>query len=384
MKARKTTKSPKANVRLFNQLMKIADNEGTKFFFKDMLTGMGTKVRVFSYHVANYTDWCQAGALESRGIMFELDDNDKPVRIMARPMAKFFNLDETPFTMNLDLSTTLYYMTKEDGSLISSFQDKGYLGLKSKTSLYSDQVHWAAEWINEHKALKDRVLELAMNDYTVNFEYVGPKNRIVLGYDKAELRILNVRHNASGDYVEMDELYADPILRQYMVTVYDGSVCSSEWVSDVRKMQGIEGYIVVLPDLMFKLKTDWYCALHHTKDSINSNRRLAEVCLEDSTDDLRGLFADDKLALDKITAFEAKYHQVLKESFEMIKTYVTDNHWKDRRQYAIDAQVEFKSHLHLFSIVMQLHNGFDGEKCVSQIKKVLTKYIEFIYPDSYK
>lgn len=99
-KQRKTKQTIKSNVRLFNQLMKIADNDTTKFFWKDMTSGMGTKVRIFSYHVASYTDWLQAGALESRGIMFELDENDKPVRVMCRPMAKFFNYQEHNTNLN--------------------------------------------------------------------------------------------------------------------------------------------------------------------------------------------------------------------------------------------------------------------------------------------
>jgi T4 RnlA family RNA ligase len=384
-KQRKTTKSIPTNVRLFGQLMKIADNDSTKFFYKDMTSGMGLKVRIFSYHVANYSDWLQKGALSSRGIMFELDENNKPVRILCRPMDKFFNLDETPFTMGLDLSKSLYYMTKEDGSLISSFDDKGYLGFKSKTSLYSDQAGWAMEWMNFHPELKSRVLELAKADYTVNFEYVGPKNRIVLGYTEASLRILNVRHNASGDYVEMDELYADPILRPYMVDVYDASECSDEWVEKVRKMEGIEGYIVVLPEVTFKLKTAWYCALHHTKDSINNNKRLALVMVEDAVDDLRGLFVDDQMATDKIASFEELYHATMASDFDVVSKFIKENRHLDRRSYAIKGQVELpKSKSYLFGIAMgQYQSGFDGEQVVSGLKVAYRKNSELIIPKEY-
>ena len=126
---------------LYNRLMKIclSDTTTTKFFYKDFVSSMGTKFRVFSYHIASYTDWTQPGSLECRGIMFEMDF-DKPVRIASRPMHKFFNLNENPFTMNLDLSKAEFAMTKEDGSLVSSYIDKGYVYLKSKTSIFSDQA----------------------------------------------------------------------------------------------------------------------------------------------------------------------------------------------------------------------------------------------------
>lgn len=373
----------KTNVRLFNQLMKLSENEGSKFYSKDMISGLGTKVRVFAYHIANYSDWLIKGATESRGIMFEIDDKGKPVRIMARPMEKFWNLNENPFTMNLDLTKTRYYMTKEDGSLITSFQDQGHLLLKSKTSLFSTQVEWSMEWLHTQPSLKARVLELAMDGYSVNFEYVGPKNRIVLGYAEPSLRILNIRNNDTGDYVEMDEIFADPILRPYMVDIFDSTECSDEWVSKVRKMEGIEGYILMVGNQFIKIKTDWYCALHHTKDSINSNRRLAEVCVKDAVDDLRGMFLDDKLASDKIGSFEARYHEVLTNSFDDIKDYVTNNIWKDRRQYAIDGMMRFKLTPHMFNICMKLYSGFDGEQCFDLIKIALLKNIDLIIPKEY-
>ena len=62
-------------------------------------------------------------------------------------------------------------------------------------------------------------------------------------------------------------------------------------------MQNIEGYVIRLASgQRVKIKTAWYLALHHTKDSINSPRRLFEAVLEEATDDMRSLFYDDKLA----------------------------------------------------------------------------------------
>lgn len=65
--------------------------------------------------------------------MFELDENDNPTRIACRPPAKFFNYKENPFTENIESSEVQYLFKKEDGSLISTFLDKGELFVKSKT-----------------------------------------------------------------------------------------------------------------------------------------------------------------------------------------------------------------------------------------------------------
>lgn len=84
---------------LFKNLMALTGPDDiSKFFFKDFKTQLGTKCRIFSYNYASYSDWLKPGALEARGIMFELDDDDQPVRIMARPMEKFFNYAEFDVT----------------------------------------------------------------------------------------------------------------------------------------------------------------------------------------------------------------------------------------------------------------------------------------------
>ena len=87
---------------LFDNLMALQDpNDISKFFYKDVVTQPGTKCRIFSYNYAAYSDWLLPGALESRGIMFELDANNQPVRVMARPMEKFFNFHNRQLTKTI-------------------------------------------------------------------------------------------------------------------------------------------------------------------------------------------------------------------------------------------------------------------------------------------
>lgn len=368
--------------RLFNKLMKLCANEDNLFFFKDDVSAMGTQVRIFSYHIANYSEWIKPGALECRGIMFEMNDG-VPVRIMARPMEKFFNLNENPLSMNIDMTTALFYTTKEDGSLISSFIDQGVLGMKSKTSLYSEQAQMAGIWISTQPALKERVLQLAKDGYTVNFEYVGPDNRIVLPYKASEMRILNIRHTKTGGYVGLDEIHADAILRPYMVDVFDASECSDEWVEKVRGMDGIEGYIIAFPGKMVKLKTAWYVALHHTKDSINSNSRLAECCINSASDDLRGLFADDGMALEKIAAFESEYMGALSRWYTAIVEFIESHRHLDRREFAIAATTKFKGEVHLFHVAMRCYIGWSQEMIIDGLHAAMKRNIDLIIPKQY-
>ena len=77
--------------KLFSDLMQLVSDSDGLFFFADQITNAGMNVRIFDYHLASYTDWLKPSAQECRGIMFEMNEGS-PVRIISRPMAKFYNL----------------------------------------------------------------------------------------------------------------------------------------------------------------------------------------------------------------------------------------------------------------------------------------------------
>lgn len=373
--------------KLFNNLMEVTERDKTKFFYKDAVSPFGTTFRVFSYHLASYTDWLEPDALECRGIMFEMD-GDEPVRIASRPMEKFFNLNETPFTMNLDLSKVVLAMAKEDGSLISSYVDKDRLCLKSKTSMISEQAQAALSFLMlaENNAMYERVLELAKNGYTCNFEYVAPTNRIVLEYQEKNLVLLNVRNNASGEYVPYTEIFKDGILRQYLVRGFDFDTSNEDFIEEIRKMEGIEGFIFELENgLKFKLKTNWYSALHHTKDSINNNQRLFESIVANASDDLKAMFFGDDYAITKVEKFEEIYTSYLSESLATLEGLYSTINGKDRKDYAMTAQVVLKNQPGLFPIIMQYYGkGIDYDTVIDKINQSFLKISKSLVPAEYK
>lgn len=372
--------------KLFDNLMAVTARDKTKFFYKDIESAYGTKFRVFSYHMASYTDWLEPDALECRGIMFEMD-GEEPVRIAARPMEKFFNLNETPFTMNLDLSKTSLVMAKEDGSLISSFVDNGVLCFKSKTSISSQQSAEALQFMlrSDNSAMFQRVLELAENGYTCNFEYVSPTNRIVLEYQDKAMVLLNVRHNTSGEYVPYQEIFKDGVLRKYLVRGYNFDTSNEDFVEEIRKMEGIEGFIFELQDgLKFKLKTNWYSALHHTKDSINNNQRLFESIVAGASDDLKAMFFGDDYAVTKINTFEEIHLDYLRESLAALEGLYATINGKDRKEYAMTAQVVLKNQPGLFPIIMQYFGkGIDYDTVIEKINQSFLKISKTLVPAEY-
>ena len=373
---------------LFNNLMNLVDDNSVSFFFKDATTRNGTSVRIFSYHFAQYSDWLKPDALECRGIMFEIDEDKNPINLMCRPMAKFFNRDENPLTMNLDLSKVNEMMVKADGSLISTFDDNGLLGVKSKTSLISQQAVESLQllWDIRYKELRDRCLELAQAGFTCNFEYVSPSNRIVLNYPEAALVLLNVRDNESGEYVSNQQLRSDAVLSRYLVEVYPLDNLTESDLDEIKASEDIEGYVFSMEDGMkFKLKTDWYCTLHRVKSSVENPKNLFMAVAYGNSDDLKPMFSDQPSLL-KIETFEKIFLKYMNDSSEDIQHCIKLISGKDRKDYVFAVQDYLKTspRPELFGIAM---NAFDGRELSVLVEKIVDVFVQNhqkYIPEQYK
>src|SRR5574343_956898 len=269
---------------LYNDLMLlVSTNEA--FYMKDQELD-GVMYRVFSYRLASYTDFLLPGALECRGIMYEIDSVGTPIRSVVMPFAKFFNVGENPMEMGLDFEDPQQVMLKMDGSLISTFLHKGELLLKSKTSLFSEHVVRATKFLNKHIQFKEELKSLAEKGWTVNMEFISPdyEMRIVIGYPVDWLTVLSIRDMQDGRIITKEEIDKDvyPEIHNHWVErfTYEDYGCSTgqEFINLVPTLVDIEGFVIILRSGQFvKIKTDWYKALHHTKDSVNNPRRLFEI-----------------------------------------------------------------------------------------------------------
>jgi T4 RnlA family RNA ligase len=325
---------------LFSNLMALCSLDSA-FSFKDHSRD-GQRFRIFNYRLASYTDFCKPDALEARGIMFLMDDNEEhnPIRIVCRPPKKFFNLNENPFTLDLNYENIIEYMDKMDGSLISSYMygKHGYrhLGLKSKASLASEQAMWAEEYLHrpENSQLHLEIYDLSFQGYTVNMEFISPRNQVVVPYQKEELVVLNVRNNETGMTLFKEGVYGHKTLPWV-------NVRKDIKVDEIPTMKAIEGFVIRFKDdLLVKIKTDEYLTLHKTKDSITIPRRLFECVIMECTDDLRSLFKDDPLSLQRIKEMEDLVIPRYNHMVSAVEAYYEANKALDRKSYAIKAQKE--------------------------------------------
>lgn len=329
---------------LYAALMTLTES-GDTFYYQDFNLD-GLTYRIFNYRLSSYTEFMQPYALEARGHMFEVDDQGRFIRIAAWPQEKFFNFNENPSTMGLDLSQIKSIEVKADGSLMSTYMHNGELRLKSRGSLFSEQALDAMAWLSyrddEIRRFREALHTATAAGWTVNLEWVSPKNRIVLGYMEPNLIVLNARSTYDGMYLTFDEPERfDEVLPlseiNYNAPVELEGITPQEFVLGIPKMdQDIEGFVVRLNSgQCFKVKTEKYMSLHHAKDSINNPRRLFEAVVDEGVDDLRSMFAGDVLAIKQIDEMQEKVTRLYNGMVKTVEEFHAANKHLDRKDYAI-------------------------------------------------
>lgn len=325
---------------MYDNLMALTSGSET-FYFQDFNLD-GATYRIFNYRLSSYTEFMKPSALECRGHMFEVE-GDTAVRLAALPMQKFFNLNENPMTIGLDLTQVDTVELKADGSLMSTYTNGCFLRLKSKGSLFSTQAVDAHRWVTDCAPdLKYQLMQAEIDGWTVNMEYCAPDNRIVIGYLEPHLKVLNARHRSDGKYMTREEL--ERRFTKYVIDRVDtNNLRVAVFVQSIPDMlDDIEGYVARIGDLWFKIKTNKYMSLHHTKDSINNPRRLFEAVLDEGVDDLRAMFFEDKLAIKLIDEMTEKVDKIYNHMVALVEKFYEDNKHLDRKEYAIKGQADLE------------------------------------------
>lgn len=375
---------------IFNDLMKLVSTHDA-FSWKDFESAGGGTFRIFSYRLASYTDFLEPNALEGRGTMFRINAEGNYSGVAARPPKKFFNAYENPFTMfdkDTLSSEIAVVMDKLDGSIISTFMDADYkVRTKSQASLHSDHAINSTAMLHKDKDFYEEIYQAEILGFTVNLEYTSPEYRIVLPYQEDGLTVLNVRHRETGDMLVGERLKAAfPGLYKRSVSAKFGDIDSTfpmketliESINAVREMQDIEGYIIILKDgRICKVKTDWYSALHFTKDSINVDSRLYDAVVNGASDDLKQMFSTDLYAIKKIEKMEqlvfSCYNKLVSES----ESFYNQNKNLERKDYAMQVQKVLPNELGMPGIAFSLYNSKPVDYKVIMLKYMKDVLKEF-------
>lgn len=359
------------------------------FEYKDHISPAGGTYRIFSYRLAQYSDYLLPGAMQARGTMFRLDANGNAVELAARTPEKFFNAYENPMTMfddKLNIDDVELAMVKMDGSLISTFMDvDGVIRTKSHSSLSSDHALNSTALLHQNAALFSDVQKLHALGYTVNLEYISPVYRIVMPYTEDDLVVLNARHRETGEYMSVLELskydaaYTKSVFNTSNVIheTFPRSGSLRSICEDVREnFRGTEGFVVRLKSGQhFKIKTNWYCNLHYNKESITVPSRLFAIALNKQTDDLRQLFADDTFTLECISIMERIVFTGYNSLVEYVESFVQENKHLERKEFAIKVQTSVPSDMSRRGLIFTLLDGKEPDYA-GAITKAMSSFLD--------
>lgn len=345
--------------KLYTELTELIKKDEA-FFSKDFNLDNKT-YQIFNYRLASWTSFQAPGALDARGIMFDIT-NPEQAKLVSAPPQKFFNYEEGGADHTIGKFGDK--MVKMDGSLISSYLHNEQLFLKSKASLFSSQALDSMKLLNSdsNKEFKEQLTRLAKSGFTINMEYTSPENRIVIAYQKEELTVLSARNHANGEnffasklikYLEQEKGYEQII--KHMVTfesLHDKEVEQIKYMENIRNEQEGEGYVIEIilspsHSYIIKGKNLKYIALHHTKDSVNSPKKLFESIIMEASDDLRSLFPEDEYVLNKINEMENHVQPIFNNIIKTVENFYDNNKELTKKDYAIKATSEIRDFLGL-------------------------------------
>lgn len=301
--------------------------------------------------IGNADTYSDAWTRECRGITF----NAQTGKVASRPFHKFFNVNERESTQvnKLDWSKVVRVMDKRDGSMIHPILVNGYVRFKSKKTLESDVAIAAEKFMAENKNFETFCHYLLKTFHsTPIFEWTSPINRIVLGYEKPELKLTHIRYNEGGEYYTGELLRALAAERDIPVVDEVTEFTSFEQMLEAAKTrEEIEGWVIQFEDgEMVKVKTEWYMKRHRAMTFFRE-RDVAVLVLDEQIDDVKAMLAGDGIDISPIIEVENRLYKELALLINEVKQkYEADKHLTAR-----ECAAKHKGTPH-FGLVMAKYN----------------------------
>jgi RNA ligase len=289
---------------------------------------------------------------ECRGLIFYPDG-----AIMSRPFHKFFNVGERDETQMqcIDMSQPHTLYEKMDGSMIRPMMVNGVFRLGTKMGVTDTSIAAEAIYTGGARSWMDIMMK---QHVTPLFEFVSPDNRIVLKYDKPELVLLAIRHNITGEYLDIEGLRGNeffPVVPSY--GALDGNF--DEYIARQRGKEGREGDIIRFDDgHMLKIKNDWYVRIHKVKDKIRTDRHVLSLLLANDLDDVYPHL--DEIDYNYVKSYEAKFHAAMIDKVAHLNAVISKalaDAGGDKKKLAIEILPATDLMKHEYGITFKMADG---------------------------
>lgn len=327
---------------------KLADKPEIRFMVQP------NGITVACYMFADSDTFDSPEALECRGIAF-----DASGKIVSRPLHKFFNVGEKPFTqldqiLKNEADIVAIY-EKLDGSMIATCDVNGKVEWRSKKAFHSEVVNLTKEYVKTHPNIEGFAQECVNRGYTAIFELTHPNAQIVVTQSEPKMRLLHVRDNVTGEYLLLDRTHEiHSLVEQYNIECvarfYEVSV--SDLIESLPTMTQQEGYIIQFENGdMVKLKCPWYLRLHHSITFLRE-RDIALLALNEELDDVKGSLVEAGIDLTEVNAVESRLKQILINISETVESVYECDKNLSRKDFAL----KYKGN-ELFSLLMIRYAG---------------------------
>lgn len=344
----------------FDECCRMTRSRKDIFIKKDELIDNKYRIATFSYRLAMIDDFVHFnGSRNMRGITFLTDTKE----LIALPLHKFWNVNENAYTQIKDVKEKpiLRVTEKYDGSLIYFFMIENNLYCKTKMNSFSDQAIWAMELVNNNLKLKTEIINLIKLNLTPIFEFISPRNQIVIFYESESLKYICSRNMFEGTYV------FDNILNSEVVDHYDFNNID-RLNEKIKNYEGHEGFVIIFDDHdMVKIKSEDYMDLHKTRSSILNEKSLVKYILNEEIDDIKSnFFTQDSNMIEYINEFQKKVTKRFNIYLSNVNNYYLKNKHLERKDYAILGQKELNRVE--FGLAMECY--YNGEINMNKFKEI--------------
>lgn len=298
-------------------------------------------------------------------------------QIISLPLHKFYNINQTEeasFHLHKHRKATVY--EKLDGSMVHFYLVNGELVSSTRRSPATLQAKEALAIVHADPALEAMIRETIDAGMTPVFEFISPRNQIVVQYKHHKLVYLISRNRKTGEYV-YETKYPD---RAKTFDIPFGSIF------DHLDHQEFEGYVCHLDNgELYKVKTPWYVERHRAVDFLMKPLyKLYEVALDGFMDDLISLAAESYKS--KLEAIDTEVQQDLltqknhyQTRFDALVAFMGKEHEslaerladKAYRKQFVEAVQDQKLPL---SIMMAMFGGKEPDSIIK--KDLLAQYTE--------
>lgn len=307
---------------------------------------------------------------EFRGLIFDSKTGD----IIRRPYPKFFNVGEKHETSIsvLDVSQEHKILDKLDGSMICPYVvgDKEIWGTKMG---FTDFSHDVADFVGRNVKYRDFSLDCINNGYTPIYEWMSPRNRVVIDYGPKERLVLTaVRNMRTGEFWSDSKMRClSPV---EVVGNVPGETLTQDFINKVRGVEGLEGFVIRFNSgHMIKIKADHYCQLHRVKSDIQYERGVVELILNEKIDDLKPLLPENDL--ERLEEYETALNSGISDSVNKILqlAYKLESDQISRKDFALNIAPSYQPYVNVVMFKLFGSNCPSPDLVRNMVKELILK-----------